>query len=247
MKDERKTKRQLKKARQMAGEFDSETDSVQVKDTLLLDDERIKNIYDKLDIGIEFYDPDGLLLDVNKACLDIFGVSSTEEIKGFRLFDDPNVSDEAKNGLRKGEAVQYETPFDFERVKELDLYKTTKSGIAYLDILITPLESEKKESVSGFLVHVRDITDRKQAEMELRDSEEQYRNMFERSPDGIVTTDLMGTVTSLNPAFLELTGYLEEEIVGRHFTKIPMYLVKDIPNAILTDIRSIGYKTTRST
>jgi PAS domain S-box-containing protein len=64
------------------------------------------------------------------------------------------------------------------------------------------------------------------------ESEELYRSLFELSPDGIVTVDLKGKAMSCNPAFLELSGYSEEEIIGKHFTKFPFFRVKDVPNYV---------------
>lgn len=87
----------------------------------------------------QFYDVDGQLLDANKACLDIFGVSDVSEVKGFKLFEDPNLSYEEKERLRDGEIVRYETLYDFEKVRQYGLYETAKFGKIYIDALMTPL------------------------------------------------------------------------------------------------------------
>jgi PAS domain S-box-containing protein len=63
----------------------------------------------------------------------------------------------------------------------------------------------------------------------LRESEERYRNIVELAPDGIVTVNLLGVVTSCNSAFLDLTGFDRDEIVSRHFTKLPTLRTEDIP------------------
>jgi PAS domain S-box-containing protein len=55
----------------------------------------------------------------------------------------------------------------------------------------------------------------------LRESEERYRSIVELAPDGIVTVDLLGVITSCNSAFLEQTGFNRDEIVGRHYTTLP--------------------------
>ena len=88
----------------------------------------------------------------------MFGVSDIAEIKGFKLFEDPNVTDEVKEALRRCETVRYEVSFDFELVKKHGLYNTTKSGVVILDVLITPLSSHR-----GYLVQTQDTTDRRQA------------------------------------------------------------------------------------
>ncbi|MCP4538481.1 MAG: GAF domain-containing protein [Chloroflexi bacterium] len=73
---------------------------------------------------------------------------------------------------------------------------------------------------------------RRKAEKALKESEERYRSIVELAPDGIITVDLRGTITSCNTAFLTLSGYSIDEIVGRHFTKLPTVQLKDIPKYV---------------
>jgi PAS domain S-box-containing protein len=65
-------------------------------------------------------------------------------------------------------------------------------------------------------------------EKKIKESKELYKNIVETAPDGIVTTDLKGVITSFNPSLLEQTGYSGEDFIGRHFTKIPIVRAKDI-------------------
>lgn len=62
-----------------------------------------------------------------------------------------------------------------------------------------------------------EITERKQAEEALRESEEKFRNIAERSFDGIFEMDLEGHITYASPAIEQITGYKPEEIVGSSF------------------------------
>ena len=79
---------------------------------------------------------------------------------------------------------------------------------------------------------VEDITERRKAEEKVQESEEKYRNMVNLAPDGIVTLDLKGVITSTNSAFLRMAGFTEEDIVGQHFTRLPTMRARDIPNYI---------------
>jgi PAS domain S-box-containing protein len=60
-----------------------------------------------------------------------------------------------------------------------------------------------------------DITDRKRAEEELRESEVRFRTIFEQANDYLITTTLDQRITSVNPAVLGALGYSAEEIIGR--------------------------------
>ncbi|MBN1824878.1 MAG: PAS domain S-box protein [Candidatus Eisenbacteria bacterium] len=68
----------------------------------------------------------------------------------------------------------------------------------------------------------RDITLRKQREMELQDSEERLRILFERAPDACFLTDPEGTFLDANRATEELTGYGKEELAGRNLVDLKM-------------------------
>jgi len=88
------------------------------------------------------------------------------------------------------------------------------------------IEYSGKTSTLAFL---RDITERKRIETELQDSEERWRSLVELAPDGIMTVDLKGFITMINDAFVKLTGFSREEIVGKHFTRLGTLRARDIP------------------
>ncbi len=76
---------------------------------------------------------------------------------------------------------------------------------------------------------LRDITESKRAEETLRESHEEYRQLFDSSPVGITTLNMKGVITSCNPAVYQEGGYTEGELIGKHFSKIAAIRVKDIP------------------
>ncbi|MHA2096303.1 MAG: PAS domain S-box protein, partial [Candidatus Hodarchaeales archaeon] len=122
-------------------------------------EEIFSTIFEKSHIGFELYNAAGLLTDANPACLEIFGISSLEEVIGFDLFEDPNLSDEFKEKLKAGETVKYESIFDFEKVKKADLYKTRHSGTIIVDYQISVISSQDDSSIRGYFVQVQDVTE----------------------------------------------------------------------------------------
>ncbi|MEI6613695.1 MAG: PAS domain S-box protein [Chrysiogenales bacterium] len=173
-------------------------------------------IYDQSPIAIELYDAAGIFIHANSACLDMFGIEDMKAIQNFSLFADPNINDEQKEKLHLGETVQYQGPFDFEKVKILDLYPTSREGIIWLDVLITPL-GNRADSSTGFLVQIQNITQREFAEAALRESEAKYRKLIETTNTGFVIIDQDGLVLDANPEYVRLSGHHElKEIFGRN-------------------------------
>ncbi|HSV97832.1 MAG TPA: PAS domain S-box protein [Spirochaetota bacterium] len=144
------------------------TERKRMEEALRLSEERFRLIYEESPIGLELYDLTGALVDVNRACMDIFGVSGSEAVKGFRLFDDPNIPDSAKESLRKGLSARNEIIFSFDTVREKKLYPTSRSGTIFIDTLITPLDMHEGVARGGYLVQVQDITARKMFEERLK-------------------------------------------------------------------------------
>jgi len=74
------------------------------------------------------------------------------------------------------------------------------------------------------LVHTEDITERKNAEQKLRESEEKYRNLFNNAPFAIVLFNIEGTILDCNVASNLITGYSKEELTGKNFKDFNFYV-----------------------
>lgn len=137
-------------------------------------EERFKAIFLQSPIAIEIYDATGLLQEANPTCLDMFGVSDIEHVKGFNLFDDPNIPVTEIEKLKEGHQISFTSEFDFEIVKKENLYPTSKSGKMFWEVYVKALVDEDG-SIAGYLVHVQDITERKQAEIALLENQKRYQ------------------------------------------------------------------------
>lgn len=70
------------------------------------------------------------------------------------------------------------------------------------------------------LVIFYDVTERRQAEAALRESEERYRTLFDRANEGIFLLTADGRLTEVNRAFAEMHGYTPEELLRRHLHEL---------------------------
>ncbi|PVX23571.1 MAG: hypothetical protein CW691_10250, partial [Candidatus Bathyarchaeum sp.] len=87
------------------------------------------------------------------------------------------------------------------------------------------------ETVYGELSYgVSQTVAQRRAEEALKTSEEKYRTIVELSPDGIVSVDVNGVITSVNSAILSRTGFSEEDFLGKHFTQLLVTQNEPPPN-----------------
>ncbi|MHA1903647.1 MAG: PAS domain S-box protein [Candidatus Thorarchaeota archaeon] len=183
-----------------------------VEEALKESEERFRRIYRESPVGIELFDKDGVLIDANQAALDIGGIKSLENLIGFNLFSDPNLPEDVKKKIQNGESVRYEAEFDFEKVKDSNIFDTYRSGIIYLDALLTPLGIKEDGSLRGYLNQIIETTDQKKAQEAMLATERKYHRLYDSMVDGFVNADLDGHYLEFNKAYLDLVGYTEDEL-----------------------------------
>lgn len=106
------------------------------------------------------------------------------------------------------EAVSEQRMFEFEhRLRRHD------GEWRFCEVRAVPVFGEAREIREWIGVHT-DITERKQAEELLRESEARLGSILRQSPAGIVLTDVDGRITLVNPRWCQMLGYPEEEVIG---------------------------------
>jgi len=78
------------------------------------------------------------------------------------------------------------------------------------------------------LALIQDITERKKAEQDLKESEQKYRGLFEYTNDGIIISDARGEILDVNERTLDMLGLEREEIVGNNFLSLGLLTPKSM-------------------
>jgi len=191
------------------------TERKRARRALARSERKLKEIFEASPTAIELYDADGKLIEVNEACLDLFGVQRADDVLGFDLFSDPNVPSDARRKLQQGEMVRYETRFDFGKVKEEAHYETSRTGHVDLDIRITPLSARPESALDGYLVQARNVTEQREAERKLRRSKQRFELALHGGDLGTWDWDLRTDKIQLNERWAEMLGYDLEELEPR--------------------------------
>src|SRR5205823_7666902 len=153
----------------------------------------------------------GNILCINQRGVQLSGYSDSE-LRGANVFEllllpeDRLVGREMLEDVVKGKAREYEVR-----------WRTKGGAIVHFDGASVPRLSSSGEFLST-LCTLRDVTERKRAEEELRKSEEKYRDLIEISPDAIYVVDANGVCVLGNRAGADLVGLPQDELVGTPVT-----------------------------
>jgi len=154
---------------------------------------------------------EGVLKYVNKASGDIVGYSPKEMIGiTFLNFAAPDY----RELVLKRYADRIEGK-DVPSIYEIELLRKDGKTIP-VELNARRIDFEGK---TADIAVIRDITERKLVEQELRKSEEQYRMIFEQSPLGIIHFDQKGVIVDCNKKFVEIMGSSREKLIGFNMLK----------------------------
>ena len=145
------------------------TERNRVQEALRLSEEKFRAIYEQSPIAIQLYDKAGKLIDANPQTLQIYGLDDKQTILGYNMWSSPFLSAENVEALKNGNSIFIPAHLDFEEVRAANLFATDKSGIIYLEMYAIPLIREQE--ITGYLVHMLDVTERKEMEAKLLQSQ----------------------------------------------------------------------------
>ena len=143
------------------------------EDRLALDNSEkiLRNIYKNLPAGVELYDKDGYLVDINDKELEIFGLSDKNEALRVNLFDNPNIPSEVKEKLRAKEDVDFSIDYDFSKISQY--VNTRRNGIINLNTKVTALYDSQNRFINYLFINI-DTTETTNAYTKIQE----FENLF---------------------------------------------------------------------
>ncbi|MDP3744140.1 MAG: diguanylate cyclase [Methylotenera sp.] len=162
-------------------------------------------LHESLGVSLIIADPEKNVRYLNPAASTLFGIAH-ENISGEQLellFSKANMPVDhlliALDKVQAGESYEY------------DLAHQIKGEIVELHVRMAPIQ-DQDNNLLGFVQTIQDETEKKHSERKLK----QAASIFDNTIEGIIITDAKANILSVNPAFMKITGYAEDEVRGRN-------------------------------
>ncbi|EIY62001.1 PAS domain S-box protein [Bacteroides salyersiae CL02T12C01] len=146
----------------------SEQKAIEEQQTLQHKEEVLNNIFQNLPAGIELYDKDGYLTEINDKELEMFGIGNREDVLGVNLFSNPNIPDNIKDNLRRQEDAFFNTNYNFSAIN--DYYPSLKKDTINIVTKATALRDSKNNFTNYLLINV-DTTEAASARSKIKEFE----------------------------------------------------------------------------
>jgi PAS domain S-box-containing protein len=165
----------------------SEAESMCAEEALHSAHARLRATFDAIQENMNIVDLDFYLTDVNEVLIKNFGLSNRESVLGRKCFEVLKGRKDICPNCAVAEAYNSKAPVYRTSTPEDEVPTRGRS----FEIFAYPIMDEN-ENISGAVEFARDITSRKQAENELRESEERFRAVLEAVPDLMIVSDAEG-------------------------------------------------------
>ncbi len=208
----------------LALEAESFFRKIMAEEALRESEEQFRTIFETTpdSITINKYD-DGTYVKANKGFTQLTDYKE-EEVVGrssldVKIWEEPKDRDRLVKALDKSGTV-----------RNLEMNFVSKRGKIRTTLVSSKIINLNNEP--HILSITRNIEDRLRSEEALRVKEERFRNLFDKAYDAITFLDLSGKIIETNRRSLDFLEGNREELIGKHFTKLGVLSLKDIPRMV---------------
>ena len=194
-------------------------------------EELYRNLFEMAPDGIATINLRGVITSCNPSFLKLTGFSKNEII-GKHISRLPTI--------RKKDIPKYLKIIRFllkgKTTKPVEFKWIHKNGTTRLaDVRVSLIKKDGK--TIGLQGIVRDITESRKVDEDIRINEEKFRNIFEKASDCLIYLDKSGKILDVNKKSIEVFGGLKSQLVGNNFTKLGLFHPKDTSKLLI----ALGY------
>jgi diguanylate cyclase (GGDEF)-like protein/PAS domain S-box-containing protein len=190
--------------------FEDITERKQAEEKLKESEERFRSAFEDAPIGVALVGLDGRRLKVNQALCEMLGYSEEEllskDYSGVIHPEDREVSADRLHQILEGELETYVLERRYVHADEHTVWNLTSVSL---------VRDSRGEPNHLVCLH-QDVTERKEAEEKLRQSEERFRSLIQNATDLITVLEEDGTISYESPTVERILGYLPEERIGKN-------------------------------
>ena len=192
-------------------------------------DDSLKTIFDNVNAVIVRLNKYGKIIETNAKAEDCFGHKREEIIgKHFAMLGVFSMKELPKLMKLFSDAVKGKINTYSDELEAID-----KNGHKILIKLYSSIV-KKDGKMDGVICIIHDITSQKQAEEARRESEDKYKTIFDNINEVIIRIDKSGRIIEANPQVKNFFGYNREYLIGKHFSKLGILSIKDLPHLIIS-------------
>lgn len=163
--------------------FADTTEAIKSREALDRNEKILRNIYMNIPVGIELYDKDGYMVDINHKDMEIFGVQQREDVIGLNLFNNPLIPSYVHETLRRRQSVEFQLNYAFRKVK--GYYPSSSQGAIDLVTRVTLLYDSKGNLLNYLFINI-DKTETTNAFYKIQEFQEMFSVISDFAEVGFV-------------------------------------------------------------
>ena len=179
-------------------------------ETLRASEERFRRMFQHSATSMALVSPDFCFLQVNDAFCKMLGYSESELVG--KTFQDVTLPEDRPVGAKLTDQVLSGQTEMFHLEKRY----LRQDGTVVWGLVSSTLIRDTQNKPLHFITQIQDITEGKQAEQALRESEQRHRTILQTAMDGFWVTDMQGRLLEVNEAYCRMSGYSAGQLLAMH-------------------------------